>query len=338
MDIGLTRQDPEPPDAVSSPFAVWVWDALEVAFDQVLRHSGLAVQRQKRLYDQRAVRRLFAIGDWVMRYYPAAKKCKLDSVWLGPSLVVSIVGWAVGIQKHLDSPILLIHCQDVKKVPQPSGVRSWITTPPPVSAPTVPVLGASTIAHTSQYSPSVDVLPPDEGVVLAEVDSAGVQSASGSQVSGRSRMDVDGSRMGVSSSSVSSAGIPFTASILRMYVSCVLHPFTLHKLDAGPIRLMTIAHAFNYRELGMPPSDGEGGGGVMTRECSGVEPCSEMGRPGSVPFVSDRPGAYGRLLLSVCVWWRTGVLVPSNWLSPVTWGGWRTGSHTVCAVQLTSAD
>ena len=108
MDIGLPRQDPEPPDAVTSLFAVWVWDALEVAFDQVRRHSGLAVQRQKRLYDQRAVRRLFAVGDWVMHYYPAAKKCKLDSVWVGPSLVVSIVGWAVGIQKF-PSPAECVH-------------------------------------------------------------------------------------------------------------------------------------------------------------------------------------------------------------------------------------
>ena len=95
-----------------------------------------------------------------MRYYPAAKKCKLDSVWVGPSLVVSIVGWAVGIQKHPDSPILLMHCQDVKKVPQPHGVRSWITTPQHVGAPIIPVLGASTVA---QGSPSVDVLPPDGG-------------------------------------------------------------------------------------------------------------------------------------------------------------------------------
>ena len=124
-------------------------------------------------------------------------------------------------------------------------MRSWITTPPPVNAPTVPVLGASTVAHTSQGSPSIDVLPPDEGVFLA--DSAGVQSTSGSLVSGRSRMDIDGSRMDVSSSSVASTGIPFSATILRIDGSCVLHPFTLHKLDAGPIRLMTIAHAFNYR-------------------------------------------------------------------------------------------
>ena len=129
MDIGLPRQNPE---GISSPYVVWVRDALEVAFDQVHRHSGQAGQRQKRLYDQRAVRRLFAIGDWVMRYYPAGKKCKLHSVWTGPYLVVSLIGWAVGIQKHPDMPVILIHCQDVKKVPQPSGVRSWIETPRPV--------------------------------------------------------------------------------------------------------------------------------------------------------------------------------------------------------------
>ena len=40
---------------------------------------------------------------------------------------------------------------------------------------------------------------------------------------------------------------PLSLSILQIDGSCVLHPFTLHKLDAGPIRLMTIAHAFNYR-------------------------------------------------------------------------------------------
>ena len=32
--------------------------------------------------------------------------------------------------------------------------------------------------------------------------------------------------------------------------------------------------------------------------------CLGVGRPGSVPFVSDRPGAYGRLLLAVYVRWQ----------------------------------
>ena len=71
MDIGLARRQPDLAEDISSPYAVWVKDSLEVAFDQVRRHSGQAAQRQKRLYDQRAVRRLFALGVWVMRYYPA---------------------------------------------------------------------------------------------------------------------------------------------------------------------------------------------------------------------------------------------------------------------------
>ena len=40
MDIGLPPQDLEPPVAISCPFAVWVRDALEVAFDQLRRHFG----------------------------------------------------------------------------------------------------------------------------------------------------------------------------------------------------------------------------------------------------------------------------------------------------------
>ena len=29
--------------------------------------------------------------------------------------------------------------------------------------------------------------------------------------------------------------------------SCVIHPFYVHKMDSGPVRLMKITHAFNYR-------------------------------------------------------------------------------------------
>ena len=57
MDVGLPRRELDLPDPISSPYAVWVRDALEVAYDQVRRHSGQAVQRQKRLYDPTVVRR-----------------------------------------------------------------------------------------------------------------------------------------------------------------------------------------------------------------------------------------------------------------------------------------
>ena len=47
--------------------------------------------------------------------------------------------------------------------------------------------------------------------------------------------------------------------------------------------------------------------------------------PGLIPFVSCRPGAYGRLLLAVYERRLMGLLVSSDWLWPVTRGGWRTG-------------
>ena len=39
----------------------------------------------------------------------------------------------------------------------------------------------------------------------------------------------------------------FDAAAIRIDNSSALHPFSPHKSDAGPVRLMTIAHAFNYR-------------------------------------------------------------------------------------------
>ena len=48
-----------------------------------------------------------------------------------------------------------------------------------------------------------------------------------------------------------------------------------------------------------------------------------VGHPGSVPFVSQKPGAYGRLLLAVYVRWKTGLLISSDWLRLVTRGAWR---------------
>ena len=211
--------------------------------------------------------------------------------------------------------------------------------------------------------------------------------------------------------------------------SCVIHPFYVHKMDSGPVRLMTIAHAFNYRvavlrdgvksalrvgrsrkaercfminadipwgqqvavmfqivstlmadvpgfalvmmELrGMQPhiqlmddTWGHDGKCVEACECllsdrteafvhclippllpSGPIPdpgsidstiesagftfrddCGYLGvgRPGSIPFVSERPGAYGRLLLAVYVRWMSGLLISSDWLRPVTRGAWR---------------
>ena len=59
---------------------------------------------------------------------------------------------------------------------------------------------------------------------------------------------------------------------------------------------------------------------VVNNDCGYVG----VGRPVSVPFVSHRPGVYDHLLLAVYVRWKTGLLVSSDWLRPVTRGAWRT--------------
>ena len=84
--------------------------------------------------------------------------------------------------------------------------------------------------------------------------------------------------------------------------------------------------AFMPRESVMSSTEGDASvRSAVTNErlCQG--PCLGVGQLGSVPFVSDRPGAYGRLLLVVYMRWRTGLLVPFDWLRPVMRGGWRAG-------------
>ena len=154
--------------------AIWVRDALEEAYDQVRQHSGQAVQRQKRLYDRRAVKRKFAVGDWVMRFYTPAKKCKLDSPWIGPYLIVSFIGWTIGIQKEPDprscwyiariSKRYRLHC---------NGSRiSWLTSKESSIQPSVMILGASTMQRTLPSSLSLlTVAPPAEETVMADVES-----------------------------------------------------------------------------------------------------------------------------------------------------------------------
>ena len=417
MDIGLPREQSQVQEELTSPYAIWVRDALEEAYEQVRLHSGQAVQRQKRLYDRRAVKRIFSLGDWVMRYYAPAKKCKLDSPWTGPYLVVSFLGWTLGIQKDPNSPIVMIHCQDAKKVPAPPGAVSWLTSKESSIKPSVTVLGASTMHRTRPSSLSLESDPSNvKGAVTGD------RSVRDGDVSMTSSVDVSSATLISVHSGVDSVSVELDSS-------CVIHPFYVHKMDSGPVRLMTIAHAFNYRvavlrdgvksalrvgrsrkaercfminadipwgqqvavmfqivstlmadapgfalvmmELrGMQPhiqlmDDTWGHDGKCVKACDCLLPdraeafvhclippllpsgpipdtgsidstmesagftfrddCGYLGvgRPGSIPFVSERPGAYGRLLLAVYVRWMSGLLISSDWLRPVTRGAWR---------------
>ena len=239
MDIGLPREQSDTPDSITSLYAIWVRDALEEAYDQVRQHSGQAVQRQKRLYDRRAVKRKFAVGDWVMRFYTPAKKCKLDSPWIGPYLIVSFISWTIGIQKGPESPVVLVHCQNIKKIPTPLGAVSWLTSKESSIQPSVMILGASTMQRTLSSSLSLTMAPPAEETVMADVES--IHSVS------YSIDPSDLSQVDVTSAPLISVPSQVENQVVEIDLSCVLHPFYIHKMDSGPVRLMTIAHAFNYR-------------------------------------------------------------------------------------------
>ena len=110
------------------------------------------------------------------------------------------------------------------------------------------MLGASMVAHTSRDSPSVTALPPDKGVELADVDSVR-DGRSVSQHSENIHASVlsEGGRRSPLTDSVVPEVSPFAAVAIRIDNSSALHPFSPHKSDEGPVWLMTIAHAFNYR-------------------------------------------------------------------------------------------
>ena len=416
MDIGLPKEQLDTTDLITSPYVIWVRDALEEAYDQVRQHSGRAVQRQKRLYDRRAVKRNFAVGDWVMRYYSPAKKCKLDSPWIGPYLIVSFMGWTIGIQKEPESPVVMVHCQDAKKIPTPTGAVSWLTSKKSSIQPSVTILGASTMHRTVPSSLSITMAPSAEERVVAGGES--IRSVS-------SLIDPsDPSQVDVMSATLISVPSRLESKTVELDSSCVIHPFYVHKMDSGRVRLMTIAHAFNYRvavlrdgvrsavrvgrsrkaekcfltdvniswgqqvavmfqivstlmeevpdftlrmqelrgeqpriqlldnpwghgedcvakcdclvsdrtgayvhclipkiaQTGLTPLDNIDDSGEMATGFTFNDDCGYLGvgRAGSIPFVSEKPGAYGRLLLAVYVRWKTGLLISSDWLRPVT--------------------
>ena len=146
-------------DVAPHPFATWVRDALEVAYDHVRQSLQCTAAHRKRLYDVKAVNRKFPVGSWVLRYYPPAAQKKLGSPWVGPQQVArKATGHMVGIQKDPEAPIIFIHVDDLKLCPPP-GRPAW--TPEPSTARSLCV---STVAFRpgshitdSDSSPSVDV-------------------------------------------------------------------------------------------------------------------------------------------------------------------------------------
>ena len=72
--------------------------------------------------------------------------------------------------------------------------------------------------------------------MLDDVDSVG----SAGSLSGSRAVCPNASGMDVSSTSLNSAVVPFSQTVIQVDVVCDLHSFFVHKLDAGPMQLVTI--------------------------------------------------------------------------------------------------
>ena len=150
-------------DVTPQPFATWVRDALEVAYDHVRSSLRKTASRRKRLYDTKAVNRKFVRHQGskseVLRYYPPAAQHKLGSPWIGPHQVVrQATGHTVGIQRSADKPIIFVHVDDLKLCPGPQEI-SWtpnVSTAKSLCASTVAFRPGSDIGEVTP-DPSVDV-------------------------------------------------------------------------------------------------------------------------------------------------------------------------------------
>ena len=133
-------------DVAPHPFATWVRDALEVAYDHVRQSLKRTAARRKRLYD-------------VSGRIVGAPLLSTGGPWVGPQQVVRMAtGHTVGIQMDPEAPIIFIHVDDLKICPSPDR-PAW--TPEASKAWS---LCASTVAFRpgshvsdSDSSPSVDV-------------------------------------------------------------------------------------------------------------------------------------------------------------------------------------
>ena len=70
-------------DVAPHPFATWVRDALEVAYDHVRQSLKRTAARRKRLYDVKAVNRKFPVGSWVLHYYPRETRIPMGGATTG---------------------------------------------------------------------------------------------------------------------------------------------------------------------------------------------------------------------------------------------------------------
>ena len=116
-------------------YVEWLRQAFEENFETVRESLKAAALRQKSYFDRRTKMRSFQKGDWVLRFYPPAViQSKLNSPYIGPFLVIEVMGEVnYMIQEAPEARTLVVHVDDLKGFIDTSGRRKWVENP--ISAP-----------------------------------------------------------------------------------------------------------------------------------------------------------------------------------------------------------
>ena len=112
-----------PPNVKTAPSNTWVWelqDRLESVHTFVREHTGMSVQRQKKVYDKRLAFENFNVGDNVYVLFPVKKtgqSIKFVFFWRGPFKVVEKMSDVLlKINCGRNGTLSVIHIDRVRKV------------------------------------------------------------------------------------------------------------------------------------------------------------------------------------------------------------------------------
>nr|KAG5703226.1 hypothetical protein BaRGS_034137 [Batillaria attramentaria] len=122
--------DADPTSTTPCPveYVEWIRQAAQENFERVRDCLERSAQRQKRNYDKGAVQRHFAVGDWVLRFYPPnLSKSKLNPKYIGPYLVTAKLSEVTyRVQRSRHSNPLVLHADHLKRFHSESLPASWL--------------------------------------------------------------------------------------------------------------------------------------------------------------------------------------------------------------------
>jgi len=115
-DVQFVPEDEEVDHMCVTAYVQWMKVAMGEAYELCRTNLGKAAKKQKKYYDQKAVKRTFHTGDWVYRQDPMGAHVKLGKSWRGPYLILDQTGPVTyDLQLGEDGQHRVVHSNDMKR-------------------------------------------------------------------------------------------------------------------------------------------------------------------------------------------------------------------------------